>query len=244
MNNSSISPLAAIILTLGLVVGGWFIGRGFEQARLGGRTVTVKGVSEREVTADIALWPIRYQATANQLSTAQQKAEQSRRAVVSFMEKQGVPAENVELQNLQVVDALANPYRSGPAPESRFIINHTLMVRSDDPQKILEASRKVGELVDAGVLLGSGDYGPGGPTFLFTKLNDFKPEMIADATAKAREAAEQFARDSNSRLGGIKTANQGLFVILPRDQAPGIQEQNQVHKIVRVVSTIDYYLRD
>ena len=244
MNTPSTSPLTSIILALGLIVSGWFIGHGFEQSRLGGRTVTVKGVSEREVTADVALWPIRYQATANTLDASQRKAEDSRRAVVAFLEKQDVPAANVELQGLQVLDALANPYRSGPPPESRYIITHTLMVRSDDPQKILEASRKVGELVDAGVLLGSGDYGPGGPTFLFTKLNDFKPEMIADATAKAREAAEQFARDSNSRLGGIRTANQGLFVILPRDQAPGIQEESQVQKVVRVVSTIDYYLRD
>ncbi len=241
---SSLSSFAAGILALGLALSGWLIGRGFEQARLGGRTVTVKGVSEREVAADVALWPIRYQATGNQLAEAQARIERSRAAVVAFLEKNGVAAAQVELQGLQVTDAQANPYRQGPVGESRFLITHTLMVRSDDPQEIRDASRKVGELVDAGVLLGSGDYGGGGPTFLFTKLNDLKPEMIADATAKAREAAEQFARDSRSRLGGIRSANQGLFVILPRDQAPGISEESQVQKIVRVVSTVDYYLKD
>lgn len=242
--NSVFSPFAAITITLGLMVGGWFIGHGFEQARLGDRTVTVKGVSEREVTADVALWPIRYQATGTQLADAQTRIERSRTAVLAFLQKNGVAAAQVELQGLQVTDAHANPYRSGPVGETRFIITHDLMVRSDDPQKILEASRKVGDLVDAGVLLGSGEYGGSGPTYVFTKLNDLKPEMIADATAKAREGAQQFARDSKSRLGGIRSANQGLFVILPRDQAPGISEQSQVQKIVRVVSTVDYYLKD
>ena len=79
---------------------------------------------------------------------------------------------------------------------------------------------------------------------MFTKLNDLKPPMIAEATARAREAAEQFARDARSELGGIRRANQGIFEILPRDQAPGIFEGNQILKTVRVVSTIEYLLED
>jgi hypothetical protein len=103
----------------------------------------------------------------------------------------------------------------------------------------------VGALVRAGVVLSSGpEYGPAGPSFLFTKLNDIKPAMIAEATGRAREAAEQFARDAKSRLGGIRRASQGVFVILPRDQAAGISEESQVEKTVRVVTTVDYYLKD
>jgi hypothetical protein len=140
-------------------------------------------------------------------------------------------------------DVLANAYRSGPT-ESRFIINQVLMVRSDQPQQIRDASQSVGELVAAGVVL-SASGGPGyGPTFLFTRLNDLKPEMIAEATASARRAAEQFASDSSSRLGGIRRANQGVFVILPRDRAMGIDQQGQLNKTLRVVSTISYYLED
>jgi hypothetical protein len=88
------------------------------------------------------------------------------------------------------------------------------------------------------------EYGPGGPTYLFTKLNELKPTMIAEATAEARKAAEQFANDSKSRLGGIRSANQGVFVILPRDEIPGFDEKNQPDKIVRVVATIEYRLAD
>jgi hypothetical protein len=97
--------------------------------------------------------------------------------------------------------------------------------------------------VSAGVVLSSGEqYGNGGPTFVFTGLNALKPKMIGEATARAREAAEQFARDANSSVGGIRRANQGVFEILPRDQAQGISEASQIVKMVRVVSTVDYFL--
>jgi hypothetical protein len=101
----------------------------------------------------------------------------------------------------------------------------------------------VDELVQAGVVLTSGqEYGPGGPVFIFRGLNTLKPEMLAEATARAREAAQEFAASSGSEVGKIRRANQGVFQILPRDPAPGQQEQHQLHKTVRVVSTIEYLL--
>ena len=116
-------------------------------------------------------------------------------------------------------------------------------VRSNAVDTVIRASQRVSELVAAGIVLSSsGEFGGTGPTYLFTGLNDLKPSMIAEATANARAAAEQFARDSNSSLGGIKQANQGVFVILPRDQAPGVNEGSQPEKIVRVVSTVQYFL--
>ena len=125
------------------------------------------------------------------------------------------------------------------------MIQQTLIVRSDQPEKIREASQQIGELLRAGLVLSSGgEYGMGGPAYIFTGLNDLKPQMIAEATARARSAAEQFARDSRSVIGGIRQANQGLFEILPRDEAPGIREESQIQKKVRVVSTIEYFLQD
>ena len=119
-----------------------------------------------------------------------------------------------------------------------------MLVRSNQPDRVLAASQQVSELAAIGVVIssGSGEMG-NGPTFVFSGLNQLKPTMIADATARAREAAAQFAHDSHSELAGIRQANQGVFEILPRDQAPGISEESQIAKVVRVVSTIDYYLR-
>lgn len=122
--------------------------------------------------------------------------------------------------------------------ESRFIVAQTLMVRSREVDRIAEASQRVGDLVARGVVLSAEGQGPG-PAYVFTQLNAIKPDMIAQAT---RDAREQFAADSGSRLGGIRTASQGLFQILPRDAAPGEMESRQINKTVRVVTTIEYAL--
>lgn len=236
--------LSALLLGVGVALGGWFVGHGFLQARAADRYVTVKGVAERPVKADLALWPIRFVATGNDLSQVQTEIEQDAQSVAAFLTAQGVPAAAIELQSLNVIDLHAEAYRSGPV-ESRFIVSQTLMVRSPDVDRIAAARERQAELVDKGVAL-SAEVGPGGggPYYLFTRLTKFKPEMIVEATQNARAAATQFAADSDSALGGIRRANQGLFEILPRDNTPGMMQQQQIHKTLRVVSTIEYLLAD
>ncbi|WP_432210319.1 SIMPL domain-containing protein [Marinobacter alkaliphilus] len=231
--------VVAIILGISLVLSASLLKEGLTGLKTSDRYVTVKGVAEREVQADLALWPIRFVATGNTLEQAQEKARSSREAIYAFLELQAIDKSAVELQRLDVTDTRANPYQG--EGEQKFIINQTLMVRSTQIDRIRQAAQNVSELVDSGVLLTT-DYGPGGPTYLFSGLNDIKPAMIAEATAAAREAAQQFARDANASVGGLRRANQGVFQILARDQAPGISEQQQPVKTVRVVSTVDYYL--
>lgn len=238
------SRAAALALAVAVAAAGWFVGQGFVRGRTADRYVSVKGVSERDVTANMALWPLRFASTDDDLARAQHKFDQSRQAVVAFLGKHAVDAARVELQGLEVTDVLANPYRGEGTVASRYIISGTLMVRVEDPALVQKASQDLGSLVQAGVVFSSqGGYGAG-PTYLFTKLNDFKPQMIAEATASAREAAEQFAKDSGSRLGPIRTASQGVFQILPRDRAPGVMEESQVDKTVRVVTTVEYMLEE
>lgn len=231
----------SIVLAIGIAVAGWFAGNGFVRGRAADRYVTVKGVSERDVEADVALWPIRFVATDDDLGQAQGRIKKDHQQVLSFLERHGIDPSSAEVQRLEVNDLLANPYRSG-STQSRYIITETLMVRTEDTKTIQKASQAVGELVDAGVVLSSGGGPASGPSFLFTRLNALKPEMIAEATAEARRGAEQFAKDSGSAIGTIRRANQGVFVILARDRAPGIAEESQLRKTVRVVSTVEYFL--
>jgi hypothetical protein len=235
--------MSSIILALGLAVGGWFVGQGFIKGRATTQYVEVKGLAEREVTADLALWPLRYVSTGNDLTVAQAGLTRSTRQVFAFLTRHGIDTTAVQLQALEVSDADANRFpgeRSGP----RYVIQQTVIVRSRTPEVVMAASQRVSELVAGGVILSSsGEYGVGGPTFIFTRLNQLKPAMVAEATANAREAAQQFAADSRTALGGIRLANQGVFVILPRDQAPGVNETGQLQKIVRVVSTVQYFLK-
>jgi hypothetical protein len=240
--------LGAGIVALGLTLSGLLIGDGFARGRAD-RFVTVKGVAEREVRADIAVWPLHVTGADNDLAAAAGKLTRSSASVKQFLARRGIDTGRVELTGFGVHDAQAQMYGGDRAPANRFIVRHTLLVRSDKPDQVLAASQQIGELAAIGVVVSSGaggEYGGqgAGPTFLFTKLNELKPAMIADATARAREAAEQFARDSRADLGGIRRANQGVFEIAARDQAPGLSADNQVAKVVRVVSTVEYFLKD
>jgi len=243
MKSGVIWIVASAVLALGVAAGGWFAGKGFTEARTGDRYVTVKGVAEREVKADLAIWPMRFVATNNKLDEAQAEISADGRTVVAFLTEAGIGREEIELQNLQVTDLLAQAYRSGPV-QSRFIVAQTLVVRSSDVERIAAASQRIGALVEAGVVLSGEGQPMQGPFYIFTRLNEVKPPMIAEATTSARAGAEQFAADSGSRVGGIRRANQGLFQILPRDRAPGLQESKQILKTVRVVSTIEYLLEE
>ena len=240
------SPLvpAALILAAGVVLAGWLGGRGIAQVRAADRFVTVKGVSEREVKADLAIWPLHIAVADNSLSSAQRSIAESVGEIKRFLARHGIDTVETALQDFQVIDAYANQYRPPGEIVTRYIVRQTVMVRSDRPDTVLAASQRLSELVDAGVVFTSGgEYAATGPSFVFTKLNDLKPEMIAEATARAREGAEKFAEDSGSRIRGIRRANQGVFEILPREQAAGIREESQVFKTLRVVSTVEFLLR-
>lgn len=243
--NGGSSAGGLVLLAAGLAAAGWFIGHGFEVGRSSDRYVTVKGVAERTVKADLALWPIQLAASDDILTRAQGQLDTNVERVTRFLLANGIDTTEVELQGLRVTDAYANPYQPPGRPGNRYVVRQTVLVRTGEPERVRAASQKVGELVGAGVVLSSGEeYGPGGPTYLFRRLNDLKPVMIAEATAEARKAAEQFAKDSKSRLSGIRRASQGVFVILPRDEAPGITEPSQIVKTVRVVTTVEYFLKD
>jgi hypothetical protein len=243
MNNGPLGLLGAIAIAVGLAVAGWLVGDGFAEGRGGVRSVTVKGVAEREVRANLAIWPMRFVATSNDLGEAQAKLKADARTVAAFLAAAGITADAVELQSLHVTDLLAQAYRSGPV-DSRFIVAQTLSVRTGDVAAVAAASQKIGDLVEAGVVLSAEGAPFPGPVYVFTRLNDVKPPMIAEATRSGRQAAEQFAADSGSRLGPIRSASQGVFQILARDNIPGVDEAQQIDKTVRVVSTIEYLLED
>ena len=234
---------AALLIGVGLALGGWLVGSGFVESRLGVRSVTVKGLAEREIRADLAIWPLRFVATGNELATVRDKIAADEKTVRQFVAQGELGDATVDVAGFEVTDALAQVYRSGPV-ESRFVMAQTLVVRSPDVDRVAALAQRVGELVSAGVVLSSDGGAAGGPVYLFTSLNAAKPDMVAEATRNTRASAEQFAADSGSNLGGIRSASQGVFQILARDDAPGLMEPYQIAKRLRVVSTVEYFLAD
>jgi len=240
---------AACVLALGLGAGGYFMAKtidsGLGKLRAKPHEVTVKGLAERSVKADLALWPLRFVATGNDMAELQTKLDNDQKSVVEFLKAQGLPEDEVIVGRRDVVDLMAREYRGEGSQNNRFILYANLMIRSGNIDLAQQSSRKIGDLVKSGVVFTT--EGPGSPAslspyFLFTKLNDVKLEMISEATRNARAAATQFASDAAVPLGPLTEANQGVFSILPGDQFPGASEETQVNKTLRVVSTVAFGL--
>jgi uncharacterized protein len=239
---SSISRvIAGGLIGLGVASGGFLAGESLVKSRLGFRTVTVKGLSEREVKANLGFWPVRFVATGAALEEARARLETSQTAVTSFLMAQGFTPQDMQVQNIQVEDRLASYNNQGVAPEFRFVLTEDILVRASDVDKLANASRMVGDLLKSGVVFSADAYNAG-PSFIFTQVNDLKGEMLTEATKRAKEAAEKFAAESGAKVGDIQSANQGIVEIQPAVEIPNDRPEKQIGKKVRVVTTITYFL--
>jgi hypothetical protein len=229
---------AATILGLCILVGltafGALVGRALYRARAAERIVTVKGLSEREVPADLVLWPIVYSVTGDDLAALQGRVEEDAAKVRAFLTALGFDGSEMSLSAPRVMDREGQSY--GNQRVDRYLVESTLTLRTSKIGAARAAIERSGDLVKQGVtLIRSYEYTT---QYLFTGLEAIKPEMIAEATRDARRAAEQFANDSGSRVGAIRNAQQGYFSIEDRD--PFSPEW----KRIRVVTTVEYFLAD
>jgi len=231
-----ISTVVGGILALGLASGGAMIGRGIENVRVGDRTVTVRGLSERGVKADLAVLPLRFASAGNVLSEVQADVDNDLGVVRNFLAAQGYSPSEIDLGRLEVVDQYAREFQQ-QSVGARYLVAQTVIVRTTNVDRVQATTRKLNELVRDGVVLQ--DFR--GPSYIFTRLNDVRAAMIGEATGSARSGALQFARDSRSALGGIRSATQGSFEIFGRDMVG--DESSQVFKRLRVVTTISYRLQ-
>lgn len=225
---------SAAVLAAGLVIGGYLLGNGLVRAREADRSVTVRGLAEREVTANLATWTIAYSAQTEDLTTAQATADRNSNEIRAFFRELGFPAEALQPTGVNVSQFTDNGVQ-------KFTVRQRMSLRTSDIARAENAVRRQFELVRRGVVLDEGS----GIAYTFTKLNDLKPAMVAEATKDARAAADKFAADSGTSVGTIKSATQGYFEITARDgdSGGGWGVSDTPYKKVRVVTTIDFYLR-
>ena len=236
-----LNVISALLLAAGISFAGWWVGDSLVESREPARYVTVKGLSEREVMADLGFWPIRFVATGATLDAARASLEASEDAVRKFLTDKGFTEEDIDVQNILVEDRAAG-YNAGSTPdEFRFVLTEDMLVTSDQVEALAEASKGVADLLKAGVVFSIDSYSAGA-SFIFTGINDLKGEMLKEATQRAREAAQQLATESGAKVGDIQTVNQGVFEILPQVEIPNDRTEKQINKKVRVVTTITYFL--
>ena len=200
------------------------------------RCVTVKGLCEKEVMADKVIWPIMYKQGGNELGELYNTVEDMNATIVKFLKDAGVSDDEITMNAPSILDTRTNLY--GERKEYHYIVTAGVTVCSEKVELIVKLQTEQAKLYEKGIPVGMGENWSDPTPYSFTALNDIKPGMIEEATINARQAAEKFAKDSNSKLGKIKNATQGQFSVSDRDSnTPYI-------KNVRVVTNVVYYLKD
>ncbi len=231
---------SAWVLSLGLIIGliglGALLSNAALQIKQYERSVTVKGLAEQELPADIVIWPIQFTLADNNLANLYENAEQSTQKIRAFLLLNGLTENDISVAPPAIQDKSAQSYGNNQS-EYRYTATQTVTVYSEQIDKVRELMPRISELGKQGIVIKGDDY-QARTEYIFNRLNHIKPEMIEEATQNARAVALKFANDSNSELGKIKRASQGSFSIRSRDK-------NNPHiKKIRVVSTIEYYLSD
>lgn len=224
-------------ICIGLSVLGFLLAQAAIEYKLYERTVVVKGLSERELPADIVIWPIQFNVASNDLGELYATLDRQASEIKNFLQAEGIGADEITVDLPNITDKSAQQYDSGNNAAFRYTATQTVTVYSKHIDKARAVMPSLSQLGRQGIVF-SGNYYGSQTEYIFTRLNDIKPEMIEEATRQAREVAEKFAADSRSSLGKIKRASQGQFTISDRDN-------NNPHiKQIRVVSTVEYYLSD
>ena len=228
--------IEAVILAIGMLLLGVFINNGFSEFAQKDRSVNVKGLAEMEVPADKVTWPLVYKSLGNDLGALYDDIKRSNQTILGFLKEKGIEEAEISVNAPEIIDQKAERYSNNDSPY-RYNVTSVITVTSTKVDLVRKLISEQGELLKRGIAITGGDYRYN-VSFEYTSLNKIKPGMIEEATKNAREAAEKFAKDSESKLGKIRHANQGQFSISDRDaNTPYIKK-------VRVVTTIDYSLED
>jgi hypothetical protein len=239
-NSRSIGFIAALVIAAGVAAGGFAVGQGLERFRTADRSVSVKGLAEKDVESDYAIWPLAFRRAGADFGGVQRALAEDRDRVVAFLKGLGFTDAEIEVRPLQVQDAYAREYGGNQQP-LRFQGQGQVLVKSSKPQAVEAAALAVDPLIQAGVQLGGGNEGPAGPRYQLRGFNQIKAPLLAEATRNAREQAQKFAAEAGATLGPLRSANQGVIQIGGGDGA-GFDEGGARVKRLRVVSSFEYAL--
>lgn len=246
--------VSAFILGVGILGSGLMLSKAFYYSKMLGRTVTVKGISERDVKSDLGIWEIDYREVSNNLLDANKRLQHDRDLVTAFLKQHGFTDQELNVEPVKVEDRLANVYNqqdSSNANANRYVLTGGVRIRSSRVNLIAQVNELSSSLLEQGVPVAfdTANVSPN-PSYYFSDLDKIRPEMMAEATRSARTVAEQFANDSGSTLKGIMHASQGVFQVMSHDSSTLSADWNSsqsalgsIDKKVRLVTTVDYIIK-
>jgi len=224
----------SLVTAAGLVAAGWLVGDAIRYTKKFASVVEVRGLDERIVKSNQASWQVNLVAAGPTPSAANDAWTAEAKTVREYLLASGFPEAEIRAGAVATQDGWAGGSTRTPA-ESRYSARGTVVVETSKVDAVEKASQGLSETARKGVLVENSFI-----RYFFTDLNSVKPEMLKNAAGSARQAAEAFAKDANVKLGGLKSATQGLFSI----SAPLVEyeAETSVMKKVRVVTKAEYFL--
>lgn len=241
MNTTLPRLLTGLLVAAGIAVAGLFVSGGLERFRMADRSISVKGLAEKDVQSDFAIWTLNFRRAGNEFAGVQQALASDRDKVRAFLKAQGFQDDEIEAKPLSVQDLLARDYAQGNVP-FRFNGSGRIVVKSARVAEVEKAALALDPLIQAGVQLGGEGEGATGPRYQLRGFNDVKAPLLAEATNNAREQAQKFAAEAGATLGPLKSANQGVIRI-SGDDGQDFDDGSSRTKRLRVVSSFEYELR-
>jgi hypothetical protein len=238
--------LIAVAASAGVGAAGFLVGKGLARFKSEVRTVTVKGLVERDVQSDHAHWTVSFRRASDSLADAQAAIGRDRDAVMRFLRAKGFPDEEIEAQPTRTIDRLAQDFGGIQQPKLRFVVASSVHVRSASVARVRASSGATDELMKEGVILDANGDQRANPRYVLAQFNDLRPQLLAQATRNARSIAQQFAADSGAQVGSIVSANQGniqIFGADGNDESAAWSPTSTPAKRIRVVSTFEFALR-
>ncbi len=230
------NTFGSFLLAIGIFLSALVLGFSIKYVRDFDRFVEVKGLSEQIVKSNQASWNISFSASGNNMKQVYIDINNSQQVVINFLLKQGFKTDEIQKQAITVTDNYAVSYNNN-AKSAQYTANAGVNVTSHNVDLVTNAVQATNQLVESGVLLSSNYV-----NYLYTSLNDIKSKMLNSALRNASVAANEFAKNSNSALGKIKTANQGIFSISSPDGSNN-NDTASIMKKVRVVTTVQFFLK-
>lgn len=236
--------VTALLLSIAIGAAGFFVGKGMARFKSDVRTVTVKGLVERDVASDQAVWTLAFRRASTSLDEAHSQVAADREAVGKFLRERGFTDAEIEVHPAATVDRHAQDFGGQAPPKLRYVVAGSVAVRSARVDLVRASAAATDALLKQGVVLEAQD-GRANPRYVLARFNELRPQLLADATKNARAIAQQFAADSGAGVGAIQSANQGHIQIFGsdgNDESGGYAPTSTPTKRIRVVSTFEFRL--
>ena len=250
------------LFSFAIIISAFLVRDGLINIQKNRNIVSVKGLAEKVVKSDSAVWVIPINSIGDDFDLVKSDIDDKISKIMVFLKKYEIKDSEIEQDAMRVYDKLAQRYYDENNKAKRFSIDHQLIIKTENVDAMQNASNHINELLKDGITTSYDGYNAiSSPRYLFTKLNDIKPEMLSQAMKEAKKAADELVKDSGSKINGIKNAAQGIFSIYSREatsSGSGIDQRvaygagmagqystNEayfIEKVVRIVASVDYYL--